>query len=97
MEWCGFTLSEGGDFSREGLVNALTHFPRPVSRTDARSFCGLVQQFDAFSPDITAMMKPITEIMLTKSVFQWRPRQEEAFRRVIAELQNPRVLAQYRP
>ncbi len=87
----------GGDFPREGLVNALTHFPRPVSRTDARSFCRLVQQFEAFSPDITAMKKPITEIMSTKSVFQWRPRQEEAFRRVIAELQNPKVLAQYRP
>ncbi len=62
-----------------------------------RSFCGLVQQFEAFFPDITAMMKPITEIMSTKSVFQWLPAQEEAFRRVIAELQSPRVLAQYRP
>ncbi len=46
VEWCGYTLSKVGYFPREGLVDALTHFPRPVSRTDARSFCGLVQQFD---------------------------------------------------
>ncbi len=97
VEWCGYTLSEVGYFPREGLVDALTHFPRPVSRTDTRSFCGLVQQLKAFSPDITAMMKPITEIMSPKSVFQWLPAQEEAFRRVIEELQSPRVLVQYRP
>ncbi len=78
-------------------MDAITYFPRPVNRTDKRSFCGLVQQFEAFSPDITELMRPINDLLSTKSVFQWLPAQEDAFKRVIAELQSPRVLAQYRP
>ena len=58
-----------------------------------RSFCGLVQQFEAFSPDITSLMRPITELLSSKTAFQWLPAQEEAFRNVINELQSPRVLA----
>ncbi len=50
VEWCWYTLSEAGYFPREGLVDTLTHFPRPVSRMDTRSFYGLVQQVEAFSP-----------------------------------------------
>ena len=40
-----YTLTEAGYFPREGLVDALTHFLRPVSKRDMRSFCGLVHQF----------------------------------------------------
>ncbi|QQP36049.1 Uncharacterized protein FKW44_021024, partial [Caligus rogercresseyi] len=48
------------------LVRALGNFPKPRNRTDVRSFVGLVQQFEAFSPDIAEMIQPIRSLMSPK-------------------------------
>ncbi len=58
-------------------MDALAHFPWPLSKRDVRSFCGLVQQFEALTTDITSLMRPITELLSSKAAFQWLPTQEE--------------------
>ncbi len=80
-------------------MDALTYFPRLVNTTstNVQSFCGLVQQFEAFSADITELMKPINDLISTKSVFSWLPAKVGTFKRIIIEQQSPRVFVQYRP
>ena len=95
--YCGFKVSADGYRVDDHLVKALSSFPLPTNRTDIRSFCGLVQQFQAFSPHLTEMLSPIRSLLSPKSAFVWEAPQQEAFSQVVPELTTPRILANYTP
>ena len=95
--YCGFKVSADGYMVDDQLVKALSSFPVPTNRTDIRSFCGLVQQFQAFSPHLTDMLNPIRSLLSPKSAFFWEAPQQEAFSQVVRELTTPRILANYAP
>ena len=93
--YCRIKLSADGYRVDDHLVKALHSFPVPTDRTDVRSFCGLVQQFQAFSPSLTPMLAPNRSLLSPKSAFVWETPHQEAFQQVIRELTNPRILANY--
>ena len=95
--YCGFKVSADGYRVDDHLVKALRSFPVPTNRTDIRSFCGLVQQFQAFSPHLTEMLSPIRSLLSPKSAFVWEAPQQQAFSQVVRELTTPRILANYTP
>ena len=97
VSYCGFKLSTDGYRVDDHLVKALHSFPVPTNGTDVRSFCGLVQQFQAFSPSMTPMLAPIRSLLSPKSAFVWEIPHQEAFQQVIRELTNPTILANYKP
>lgn len=97
VEWCGFVISEEGYTTSESLVQALKEFPRPKNKTDVRSFCGLVQQFECFSSKITELAQPLRCLLSLKVEFNWETYHEEAFQKLIRELTNTKVLAQFDP
>ncbi|QQP34591.1 Transposon Tf2-6 polyprotein [Caligus rogercresseyi] len=97
VTWCGYRISKDGYTANPGLVDALTKFPVPKNRTDVRSFCGLVQQFEALSADLTGLLEPIRALLPARSAFVWESLQQQAFEKTIAELTSPRVLTQFRP
>ena len=49
VDYCGFIVSPDGYRPDDRLIKTLTEFPSPQNRTDVRSFCGLAQQFEAFT------------------------------------------------
>ena len=97
VSYCGFRLSGSGYTVDDHLVKALTHFPVPVNRTDIRSFCGLVQQFQSFSPRLTELLAPIRALLSPKSEFTWEAPHQEAFEQVTRELASPRILENFMP
>ena len=97
VSYCGFRLSGSGYAVDDHLVKALTHFPVPVNRTDIRSFCGLVQQFQSFSPRLTELLAPIRALLSPKYEFTWEAPHQEASEQVTRELASPRVLANFMP
>ncbi len=97
VQWCGYKLSEDGYTVTPKLVEALQSFPVPTGRTDVRSFCGLVQQFEALSPDLTDLMAPIRSLLSPKSAFLWTEVQQKAFDDTLKELCSTRVLTLFRP
>lgn len=94
--WCGYHISEHGYTANPDLVDALKNFPVPKSITDARSFCGMVQQFEALSADLTEILEPIRALTSPKSKFVWEGPQQKAFEDAIQELMSPRVLVHFR-
>ena len=68
-----------------------------MNSTDIRSFCGLVQQFQSFSPRLTELLAPIRALFSLKSEFTWEAPHQEAFEQVTRELASPRVLANFMP
>ena len=97
VSYCGYKVSRHGYTVDEHLVQALQKFPVPTNRTDVRSFCGLVQQFEAFCPELTEWLAPIRALLSPKADFVWSSSQASAFSKVIQELSSPRILASFDP
>ena len=95
VDYCGFTVSPAGYRPDDRLIKALTEFPTPQNRTDVRSFCGLAQQFEAFTPWLTEVLAPIRCLLSPKAEFVWESVHQKAFESAIRELTSPRVLATY--
>ena len=95
-EWCGYSLSKEGYTVTSSLVNALSEFPVPTSRTDVRSFLGMVQQFEAFTPEIAELSAPLRSLLSPKVQFLWTSHQQKSFEDLIQALTSPRILTHYR-
>ena len=97
VEWCGYTISSEGHTTSKRLVQSLLKFPRPKSKSDLRSFSGLVQQFEPFTPRLAETCQPLRDLLSKKTPFIWDQVREEAFQSVIQLLTCPRLLAQFNP
>lgn len=96
VTWCGYRITKEGYTANPDLVEALKNFPTPKNTTDARAFCGLVNQFEAMSAKLTELLEPIRALTGKKVPFLWEGPQEQAMKKTIEELTSPRVLVQYR-
>ncbi|XP_065196416.1 uncharacterized protein LOC135827906 [Sycon ciliatum] len=67
--YCGFVVTPDGYSPDRSLVEDLHNFPIPTNRTDIRSFCGLVQQFDAFTPRLAELLPPIRSLLSPKNIY----------------------------
>ena len=95
VDYCGFTISPSGYRPDDRLIKALTEFPTPQNRTDVRSFCGLAQQFEPFTPWLTEVLAPIRCLLSPKAEFVWETVHQKPFESAIRELTSPSVLATY--
>ena len=93
VDYCGFTVGEHGYTISSRLVDALTKFPTPLNKTDVRSFCGLAQQFEPFTPQLSELLEPLRPLTCSSSTFVWEEPHQRAFDRTIQELSDQRVLA----
>ncbi|CAL8135979.1 unnamed protein product [Orchesella dallaii] len=97
VDWCGYRINQDGYTLSPHLVQALNQFPVPKSKTDVRSFCGLVQQFEAFSSRIAELALPIRALLPKNAAFLWDTVHQAAFENIIKEFSSPRILAQFDP
>ena len=95
VDYCGFKVGEFGYTISNRLVRALTDFPVTVNKTDVRSFCGLAQQFEPFTPELTELLEPLRPLMCSNTTFVWEEPQQQAFERTSKTLFDPRVLANF--
>ena len=57
----------------------------------------MANQLGKFSPSLADLTKPLRELLSSKVVWTWGPKQDEAFRDVKKELAKSKVLAMYNP
>ena len=60
-------------------------------------FVGMINQLAKFVPNCAQVIRPLTELLSSKQVWQWGPSQEEAFIAIKKTLTEPTVLALYDP
>ena len=73
-------------------TEAITKIPTPRTPKQCKSFCGVVNYFSLFCPDLQKLLKPIVELTRKERPFIWGDAQEKAFREVKLRLKNPPVL-----
>ena len=74
---------------------AITNFPTPSSRTDLRSFCGLVNQLASSTKDITTALAPLRPLLSSRNDFLWMTVHEDAFRQAKTLLTSAPTLAYF--
>jgi hypothetical protein len=97
VKFGGFKVQGGHYRIDEDLTADLRDFPRPTTRTELRSFLGLVQQLGNFTPEITEMVAPLRGLNKNDVAWQWTPEMEEAFTVTRRTLASPPYLTFFDP
>ena len=78
-------------------VKAILELSPPEDVSELKRILGMITYLGKFLPDLTTIMKPISELVKTDVVWIWGPAQEQAFRRVKDLVSSTQVLAFYDP
>ena len=98
VTFAGLRLSRGGFSMDPELLRAIRNFPTPQSKTDVRSFFGLVNQLSQHTNRITALLSPLQPLLKKDNLFTWDETHRNAFETVCRELSsNLSFVAYYDP
>ena len=78
-------------------IAAIAKFPTPTTRTDLRSFCGLVNQLASSSNSVSSVLTPLRPLLTSRNDFLWTPVHDEAFSRAKQVLTTAPTLAYFDP
>jgi transposase InsO family protein len=95
LEFAGFIVSQHGYEVSPSITKAITNFPPPSSRTDLRSFFGLVNQLSGSTDAVARVLAPLRTLLCSKNDFLWDVVHDDAFARVKEVLTSAPILAYY--
>lgn len=94
LEFLGHVVGEGKIQPKPSKVECIQNSPTPKTKTQVRSFLGLVGYFRRFVPNFSTIAAPLTD--LTKkgepNKVRWGDPQEKSFRTLVNILTSPVVL-----
>ena len=93
IQFAGFVLSKDGYRIDLAIVEAIQHFPTPATRTDLRSFFGLVNQLSASTDAIASLLAPLRSLLSIKNDFMWEANHDVAFSKVKESLTLSPILS----
>ena len=79
VTFAGFILSGDGYQIDKSITGAISEFPTPSTRTDLRSFAGLVNQLSASTDSLATLLAPLRPLLSTKNDFIWSAEHDQAF------------------
>ena len=78
-------------------VEALNCLPSPGNVREMQSFLGIMNYFSRFSPKIANLTGSLRELVKKGNVYKTEKHHEMAFKVIIKELSNDRVLKYFDP
>ena len=93
ITFAGFQLSATGYQVDQSITEAISKYPTPTSRTDLRSFVGLVNQLSSSTNTVATILTPFRPLLSTKNDFLWLSSHDEAFDIAKKSLITPPVLS----
>jgi hypothetical protein len=94
ISFLGYELGKGCLKPLSSTVDKIMRAPRPTTKTQLRSFLGLIGYYRSFVPNFALLALPLTD--LTKkglpNVLEWTDAQERAFNSLRQYLVNPPIL-----
>ena len=95
VDYCGYVLDRNGWSMDPGKIKAIAEFPKPITRTDLRSFFGIVNQFSEFTKDIAKSADPLRGLLKTSNEFVWEEHHTAAFQKTKEALVATPTLAYF--
>lgn len=92
VTYLGFRVGVFGKKPDPEKTVVLQKWPRPTTKTELRSFLGLINFYSNFIPSKAALLNPLTSLLKQERAFSWSPAAEVAFLSVKDALSNSPVL-----
>lgn len=96
MSYLGFVIDSEGLHKDRAKEQAIVAMPNPTNVTQVKAFCGLVNYYARFFPNLASVLKPLYDLTsknTTKIV--WNDRCEAAMNQVKNVITSDIVLAHY--
>ena len=94
VTFAGFQLSSSGYKIDPSIIEAITKYPTPTSRSDLCSFIGLVNQLSTSTNTLATLLDPLRPLLSTKNEFLWSSyHQEAAFSHIKTSLTTTPMLS----
>ena len=93
VTFAGFQLSSSGYKIDPSIIEAITKYPTPTSRSDLRSFIGLVNQLSTSTNRLATLLDPLRPLLSTKNEFLWSSYHQEAFSHIKTSLTTTPMLS----
>ena len=97
LHFLGRKIDKNGISADPNKIVAVFKMETPKTRTELRSFLGMVNQLGKFSPCLADLSKLLLQLLSSKDTWIWNQPQDSAFQQVKQELTKPVVLALYDP
>ena len=95
--FAGFVLTSEGYSISSDIIDAITNFPTPSSRTDLCSFIGLTNQLTTCTKELAPALTPLRPLLNTRNDFLWTPDHDIAFQQAKQLLMTAPVLTYFDP
>ena len=95
LEYFGHIISSDVIRPNPARVKAISELDMPTNVKELQRIIGMVNYLGKFVPDLSSIMRPMTELLSSKTVWQWGPQQVASFDKVKELLTRAPVLAYY--
>ena len=96
ITFCGHVITREGIKQESSKRRAITDAPTPTNHHELSSLIGLIGFYRKFVPNVSTVMKPLTELQHAKE-WTWGRSHDDALHRVKKEIASDRVLTHYDP
>uniref|UniRef100_A0A914E5V9 RNA-directed DNA polymerase n=1 Tax=Acrobeloides nanus TaxID=290746 RepID=A0A914E5V9_9BILA len=97
VEYLGFIVDANGIRTSPEKIRAIVDMPPPKNIHQIRSFCGMVNHYQRFVPNLSTLRKPLDYLTKKEVKFNWGREQANAFEKIKEVLQSPLLLTYYQP
>ena len=82
VTFAGIQMSQGGFTIDPNLLQAVRDFPTPMSKTDVRSFFGLVNQLSSHTDQLSHLLATLQPLLKKDNHFAWDGTHQQAFDKI---------------
>ncbi|XP_053685726.1 uncharacterized protein LOC128735256 [Sabethes cyaneus] len=97
VKYLGHILSEAGVLPNPEKVKATTAVPEPKSKTQLKSFLGMVTFYTKFVPKLSVILSPLYNLLKKDSKWNWDIAHKKAFEHSKSAICSAQVLAHFDP
>ena len=97
IEFCGHVIDAFGLHETEKKVEAITSAKKPENVAEVQAFCGLVNYYRKFLPNISHVLRPLYALTEKAAQFKWSAECESAFTKAKNLVASKQVLTHYDP
>lgn len=97
LKFLGYNITAEGIKPSEHLVQAVLEAPEPTNVDQLRAFCGLINFYGKFLPQLSTVLHPLYELMQANRPWVWSSECCNAFNKCKSMLAKSQVLVPFDP
>lgn len=95
IEYLGHVITNRTVRPAPSKTTSITNYPKPTNATEVRQFVGLANYYRQFTPRMSELAEPLTQLTRKNTKFEWTASQQNAFDEIKRALASEPILASF--